>query len=107
MLETLTAIYGPALRGLEWNRSFTLTSRADGFGLHPLKIAAAAGEPHCVCPLGFAIFAAFRLIAKLLIVEEQLFPGREDEVCATISALQNLILELHRDAPFLATLNPT
>jgi hypothetical protein len=33
-------------------------------------------------------------------MEEQLFPGREDEVGPAVDALQHFVLEFHGDAPF-------
>jgi hypothetical protein len=37
--------------------------------------------------LALAVLAAFGFVLELLVVEEQLFPGREHEIRATIDAL--------------------
>lgn len=39
--------------------------------------------------------ATFRFVLELFIVEEQLFAGGKDEVCAAVYALQHLVLEFH------------
>jgi hypothetical protein len=46
-------------------------------------------------PLGFASFATLRFILELLIVEEKLFPGSENEITPTIDTLQHLVLKFH------------
>lgn len=52
-------------------------------------------------PLGLASLTALGLVLELLIVEEKLFPGGENELTATVDALQHLVLKLHlRLAPF-------
>ena len=49
---------------------------------------------------GFTGFAPLGFIFELLVVKEQLFPGREDEVGPAVDALQYFVLEFHGDAPF-------
>jgi hypothetical protein len=44
---------------------------------------------------GLAVLAAFRFVAELLVVKEQLFPGGEDEVGTAIDAGEYLILKFH------------
>jgi hypothetical protein len=44
----------------------------------------------------FAGFAALGFVGELLIVEEHLLPGREQEIHAAVRALQHLIPEFHR-----------
>jgi hypothetical protein len=45
--------------------------------------------------LRFAGLAPFGFVSELLIVEEQLLPGRKNEIRAAVNALQHLILEFH------------
>lgn len=100
LLEALPAEHRPALRGLERNCSFTLAPGANCLGLYPLHPPAALRQAKRLGTLALAVFAAFWLVLELFIVEEELFTCGEDEICAAIHALQNLILELHRTAPF-------
>lgn len=46
-------------------------------------------------PFALAGLAAFRFVLELLVVEEQLFPGGEDEVSPTVDTLQHLVLKFH------------
>ena len=46
-------------------------------------------------PLGFASFAAFRLVLELLIMKEKLFPSRENEITPTVDTLEHLVLKFH------------
>ena len=48
----------------------------------------------------FTGFAPLGFVFELLVVKEQLFPGREDEVGPAVDALQYFVLEFHGDAPF-------
>jgi hypothetical protein len=100
LLETLPAEHRPALRGLERNCSFALAPGANCLGLYPLHPPAALRQAKRLGALALAVFAAFWLILELFIVEEKLLTCGEDEICSTIHAFQNLILELHRTAPF-------
>jgi hypothetical protein len=53
------------------------------------------------CPFGFAELATFGLVFELLVVEEQLFAGREHKVISTIDAGQSFVHEFHREkTPF-------
>jgi hypothetical protein len=88
------------LRRLEWHRCFPVACRADCLGLYPLVIASALRQAECLRALGLTVLAALRLVFELLIVEEELFTGSENKIGPTIDALENLILELHCDAPF-------
>jgi hypothetical protein len=49
---------------------------------------------HCDA-LGLAGLTALGFVLELFVVEEELFTGREHEICAAVNTLQNLILELH------------
>ena len=100
LLEALPAEHRPALRGLERNRGFALAPGTDRPGFHPLRVAAALRQSKRLGALVLAGLAAFWLIFELLIVEEKLFAGCEDEVGSAIDTLQNLILELHETFPF-------
>jgi hypothetical protein len=83
-----------------------MARRADGLGFYPLVVASTLRQPERLRAFGLAILAALRLVFEVFIVEEELFPGSENEIGATIYALKNLILELHGDAPFLITPEP-
>jgi hypothetical protein len=50
--------------------------------------------------LRLARLATLWFVFELLIVEEQLLPGREDKVGAAINTLQNFVLKFHGNAPF-------
>jgi hypothetical protein len=53
------------------------------------------GPPQRRNLLGFAGTAAFGFVLKALVVEENLFTGREDEICSAVDALEDLILKFH------------
>jgi hypothetical protein len=95
LLEALAAIYGAALRRLERDGGLALAAGANSLSFDPLIIAPALRQTKRLGALAFAAFTAFRFVLKLLVVEEELFPGSEDEIGATIYTLENLILELH------------
>ena len=100
LLEALPTEDWPALRGLEWHRGFLAAAGTVGPGLH-FGTTAARGRAQCGRPFALAGLATLGFVLKLLIVEEKLFPGCEDEVSAAVNAFQNLVLEFHgRDAPF-------
>lgn len=95
MLEAFAAIHRTPLRGFERNCGLTLASRTDGLGLDPLIVSSALWQAKRMRPFGLAVLATFRFVFKLLIVEEKLFPCCKNKICATVDALQNLVLELH------------
>jgi hypothetical protein len=86
------------LRGLKGNGRLFAACRAIRPGLDALIVAAVispAANPQLLRPLGFTVLAAFGLVLELLVVEKKLFAGRKDEVCATVNALKDPILEFH------------
>jgi len=95
LLKALPAKHWTTLRGFERYGCFPLAPGADGLGFNTLIVAAILRQPQGLGPFAFAVFAAFGFVLELLIVEEELFPSREDEVGATIHTLENLVLELH------------
>jgi hypothetical protein len=95
LLEAFAAKHRAALGWFEWNRSFALASRANRLGFHPLVVASPLGKTEGLSAFFFALFTALRFVFELFIVEEELFTGREHEVCAAVDTLENLILELH------------
>ena len=52
-------------------------------------------RPHVGYAFILASLAALGFILELLVVKEELFPGRKDKFSAAIYALKNLILEFH------------
>jgi hypothetical protein len=99
LLETLPAINRAALCRLKRDRCLPLTAGTDGLGFYALIIPPTLRQAKRLGALAFAILAAFWFVLELFIVEEQLFTGSEDEVSAAVHALQNLVLELHREMP--------
>ena len=102
LLEATAAEDGPTLCGAEGNCSFLIAVRADGAGLHFLvsrysMVSVGSIEAEGSCPLGLAELATFGLILKLLVVEEQLLPGGENEITPAIHTSQRFILEFHRE----------
>jgi len=96
--KTFATEDGAALRGAERNCGLLAALGAGGPGLD-LAIAVVAwrrrtGSEHGNA-LGLAGLAALGLVLELLVVEEKLFPGGEDKVCAAIDALQHLVLKFH------------
>ena len=94
MLEAFSTKDWPALCGLEGNGCFLPTTRAVGSSLY-LGIIARGRTSQSRSSFGLAGFATFRLVLELLVVEEELFSGCEDEVGAAVNTLQNLVLEFH------------
>jgi hypothetical protein len=41
------------------------------------------------------LLATFRIVLELLVEEEKLFAGCEDEIASTVSTLENLVDEIH------------
>ena len=95
LLEAFTAKHRTSLRRLKGHRGFPLATGADGFRFHPLISAAVLRKSQSLGALAFAGLAAFGFVLELFIVEEELFPGSENKISATIDALENLVLELH------------
>ncbi len=96
--EALTAEDGTTLGGLE-GHGVSLPQpeqvvRVSTFCGWPLPVAGLTGGDGRLA-LGFAAFAAFRLVLELFIVEEKLFAGGEDEVLSAVDALERLVLEFH------------
>jgi hypothetical protein len=73
-------------------------SRAGGLGLD-LRVAVVLawwrGRAEHGYPLRLARLAAFGFVLELLIVEEKLFPGSENEFIPTVDALEHLVLKFH------------
>jgi hypothetical protein len=65
-----------------------------GFGSRNRAMAHGSNSQNChsLCLAGFT---TLRFVLELFIVEEQLLPGREDKIRATIDALQHLVPEFH------------
>ena len=90
LLEALTAEDRPALCGLERDRGFLAASRATSARFYLVvggRCAAARGYAQRALALGFAGLAALGFVLELLVVEEELFAGREDEVRPAVNAL--------------------
>ena len=64
-------------------------------GLHPRVTGPGSGSSQHRKPLGFAVLATLGLIAKLLVVEKQLFSSREHELRTAVNAFQHPVLEFH------------
>ena len=99
LLEAFPAKNRTALRRLERHGSFPLASGADGLGFHSLVVAAILRQSQCLGAFAFAVFAAFRFVFELFIVEEELFASGENKVSATIYTLENFVLEVHLRVP--------
>jgi hypothetical protein len=68
-----------------------------------LVVAAILRQSQCLGSFTLAVFAAFRFVFELFIVEEELFTSGENEVGATIYTLENFVLEVHFESvPFPA-----
>ena len=79
-------------------------ARAGGLGFDlgvALVLTGRGGGAEDGDPLGFASLATLGLVLKLFVVEEQLLPGGENKITATVDTLQHLVLKIHlRMAPF-------
>ena len=102
LLETFAAEDGTALGRPEGDGSLLATLRADGssFDLGETLSRCTRRCPQHGDAFCLAGFAPLGFIFELLVVKEQLFPGREDEVGPAVDALQYFVLEFHGDAPF-------
>jgi hypothetical protein len=96
LLETFPAEDRTALRRLERDRGLLAAAGAVGPGFY-LRAAAGHGDRRAQSGSspGLAGFATFGFVLELLVVEEELLTGGEDEVGAAVNALQNLVLEFH------------
>jgi len=94
LLEAFPAKHGTTLRRLKRNRSFLATLGTGSTGFH-LGIGARGSDTQGCRPFCFTRFAPLRLVLELLIVKEELFPSREDEVSTAIDTLEDLVLEFH------------
>ena len=83
------------MRWLERDGSFPLATGADGLGFHSLIVTAVLRQSQRLGAFTLAVFAAFRFVFKLFIVEEKLFASGENKVGAAIYTLENFVLEVH------------
>jgi hypothetical protein len=84
----------PTLRWAEGDRSLLAALRAHRVGLHA-GVTRSLRRANNGKTFGLAGFTAFGFVAKLLVVEEQLFTRGENKVRATIYTLQRPVLEFH------------
>jgi len=97
-LEAFPAKHGASLGRAERNGSLLAASRASSLRLYLGKAIILSRCGRCTQhrdALGFASLAAFGFVLELLIVEEKLFPGRENKVSPTVNTLQHLVLKFH------------
>jgi hypothetical protein len=106
LLEALPAKYRTALRWLERHGSFPLAAGADGLGFHSLVVAAILRQSQRLGAFTLAVFAAFRFVFELFIVEEELFASGENEIGAAIHTLENFVLEVHLRVPPYPAITP-
>jgi hypothetical protein len=95
LLKTFSTEDGAALRGSEGDGGVLAALRATGAGFDAGIALRSGGGTEYGDALGFAAFAPLGFVLELLIVEEQLFPGREDEIGAAVNTVQHLVLEFH------------
>ena len=99
-LEAFAAEDGASLGGLEGDGGLFAAGGAVGAGLHlgVLALAVSVGmEAELFGAFGLAGLAALGLVLELLVVEEELFAGGENEIGTAVDALERLILEFHRE----------
>src|ERR1041385_7953106 len=97
-LEALPAKHRTALGRLKRHRRLLAALRATGASFHTsclLRRVNYRWIRHFA--FRFAVFATTGFILELLIVEEQLFAGCEDEFGIAVDALQYLVLKLHEE----------
>jgi hypothetical protein len=93
VLKTFPAIYRPALRRLEGNRSFLRALRADRLGLHSLCCSAGrCATRRAVC---LACFTPLGLVFETLVGEKHLLARCEYELGRTFGAFQDSIVVFH------------
>jgi hypothetical protein len=78
----------------KWNRRIPTALGATGSRLG-LDVWLSLNGPEYGHSLPFTVLAALGFVFELLVVEEQLLTGGEDEVRTTVDALQLLVLEFH------------
>jgi len=97
-LETFAAKHRPALCWTEGNRCLLAAAGAGGLrldlGVAVILSGHGSGAQHSD-PLVLACLTTFRFVLELLIVEEKLFPGRENKISPTVDTLQHLVLKFH------------
>src|SRR6476660_477658 len=87
LLKALPAKHWASLRRLARHSGFTLASGTDGLGFNSLVVAAILRQSQSLGPFALAVFATFGFVLELLIVEEELFTGGENEVGAAVNTL--------------------
>ncbi len=92
LLETGAAQYRPALGRLEGDSSLFTALRTGRPGFRADACPAGA-------PLGLALLAALGVISELLVFEENLLAGGEDELRPAIDARQDSIGKYHGRSP--------
>jgi hypothetical protein len=95
-LEAFSAKYGPSLGRPEGHSCVLAALRTGGSSFH--LGWALSGRWRCSQyrnPFHLAGLAAFGFVLELFIVKKQLLASSENEVCATVDALQHLVLEFH------------
>ena len=98
-LKAFAAEDGSALSGAERHSRLLPASRAGGLRLHlgvAVSLSGSGGRAEDGNPLGLASLAALGFVLELFVVEEKLFPSREDEITPTVDTLQHLVLKFHR-----------
>lgn len=94
MLKTFTAIDRAALSELERHGGFFAALRA-----HGRRRRAGRAGASSLATFGLAGLASFRLVLKAFLRVKKLFSRGEDKLTSALSALENLILVLHRGTP--------
>ena len=98
LLEALAAEDRSALCRPEWHCGLFSTLRARGASFDLAEtasvIAAGNGSQHGQT-LRLTGFTTLGFVPERLVVEEQLFPSREDKIRAAVDTLQNLVLKFH------------
>src|SRR5208283_4604690 len=94
LLEALPAKDRSALCRLEGDGGLLATAGTVGPSLHSGP-RSRGDRSQRGSTFALADLTTFGLVLELLIVEEQLFPSCEDEVCSAVNTLQNLVLEFH------------
>jgi hypothetical protein len=95
-LEAFTAKHWPSLGRSEGDGGVFAALRTGGSSFY-LGWALSGGRRRSQYrnPVHLAGFAALGLVLELFVVKEKLLAGCKHEVCATVDALQHLVLEFH------------
>jgi hypothetical protein len=88
LLETTAAENRASLSGFEGDRGFSAAFRADSACFR-------AGRSRTGGAFCLALFTTLRIVLELLVEKEQLFAGSENEIVSAVSALQDLVYEIH------------